>query len=76
MDNWRLGVEGGWAKDRLTGIEGASWLVAAGYKLTDNVDIGAGWASSEADIPVRLSPSVSHINASNDGLVLELTVRN
>ncbi|HOY79153.1 MAG TPA: porin [Hyphomonadaceae bacterium] len=76
VDNWRLGVEGGWAKDRLTGIEGASWLVAAGYKLTDNVDIGAGWASSEADIPVRLSPSVSHINASNDGLVLELTVRN
>jgi hypothetical protein len=76
VGEWRLGVEGGWAEDRLTGIEGASWLVAAGYKLTENVDIGAGWASSEADIPVRLSPSASHINDSNDGLVLELTVRN
>lgn len=76
LGEWRLGVEGGWAKDRLTGIEGASWLVGAGYKLSDNVDIGAGWSAAEADIPVRLSPSVSHRNASNDGLVIELTVRN
>lgn len=76
LGDWRLGIEGGWAEDRLTGIEGASWLAGASYKLTDNVDIGAGWSSAEADIPVRLSPSASHRNASNDGLVLELTVRN
>jgi len=76
LGDWRLGIEGGWAEDRLTGIEGASWLVGAGYKLSDNVDIGAGWTFAEANIPVRLSPSVSHRNASNDGLVIELTVRN
>ncbi len=76
LGEWRLGLEGGWARDRLTGIEGASWLVGAGYRLSDNVDIGAGFTSAEADLPVLLSPSVSHRNASNHGLVIELTVRN
>ena len=69
-------IEGGWAEDRLTGIEGASWLVGASRKITDNLDLGLAWTSADADLPVLLSPSVSHTNASNDGLVIELTVRN
>ncbi len=75
-DEWRFGIEGGWAEDRLTGIEGASWLVGASRKITDNLDLGVAWTSADADLPVLLSPSVSHTNASNDGLVIELTVRN
>jgi hypothetical protein len=74
--DWRLGLEGGWAQDGLTGVEGASWLVGISRKINDNVDLGLAWVSADADMPVPLGPSVSHTNASNDGLVVELTVRN
>jgi hypothetical protein len=73
---WRFGIEGGWAEDRLTGIEGSSWLAGVSRKINENVDLGLAWTSADADLPVLLGPSVSHTNASNDGLVLELTVRN
>lgn len=73
---WRVGIEGGWAEDRLTGIEGASWLVGISRKINENVDLGVAWSSAEADLPVLLGPSLSHTNASNDGLVVELSVRN
>jgi hypothetical protein len=75
-DKWRFGIEGGWSEDRLTGTEGASWLVGASRKVNEHVDLGLAWTSAEADLPVLLGPSVSHTNARNDGLVLELTVRN
>ena len=73
---WRIGIEGGWSEDRLTGTEGASWLVGASRTINDNLDLGFGWASAEADLPVLIGPSRSRRNASNGGLVLELTVRN
>lgn len=73
---WRVGIEGGWAEDRLSGIEGASWLVGASRKITDNLELGVAWSAADADLPVLMSPSGSHINASNDGLVVELSVRN
>jgi predicted porin len=73
---WRVGIEGGWAEDRLNGIEGASWLVGVSRKINENVDLGVAWSSAEADLPVLLGPSLSHTNASNDGLVVELSVRN
>ncbi len=73
---WRLGIEGGWAEDQLTGIEGASWLVGASRKINDNMDLGLAWTSAEADLPVLIGPSRSLTNARNDGLVLELTLRN
>lgn len=73
---WRIGIEGGWAEDQLTGIEGASWLIGASKKLNEHVDLGVAWSSAQADLPVLIPPIVSHTNASNDGLVLELTVRN
>ena len=73
---WRVGVEGGWAEDRLTGIEGSSWLVGASKHINAFVDLGVAWTQAEADMPVLLGPTPSHTNASNDGLVVELTVRN
>ncbi len=73
---WRIGVEGGWAEDRLTGIEGASWLVGASRHINAFVDLGVAWTQAEADLPVLFGPTLSHTNASNDGLVVELTVRN
>lgn len=76
LGEWRVGVEGGWAEDRLTGIEGASWLVGASRKINENIDVGVAWTSADADLPVLSGLSVSHTNASNDGLVVELTVRN
>jgi hypothetical protein len=73
---WRVGIEGGWAEDQLTGIEGASWLIGASKKLNDHVDLGLAWTSSEADLLLLSGPSVGHTNARNNGIVLELTVRN
>jgi hypothetical protein len=73
---WRLGIEGGWAEDQLTGIDGASWLVGASRKINEHAALGVAWVSSEADLPLLLGPSLGHINARNDGVVLELTVRN
>jgi hypothetical protein len=35
---WRVGIEGGWAEDRLTGIEGSSWLVGE-PQITDNLEV-------------------------------------
>ena len=75
-DKWRIGIEGGWSEDRLTGTEGASWLVGASRKINEHFDLGLAWTSAEADLPVLLGPSLSHTNVRNDGLVLELTVRN
>ena len=76
LGEWRVGVEGGWAEDGLTGIEGASWLVGASRKINENIDAGVAWTSADVDLPVLSGLSVSHTNASNDGLVFELTVRN
>ena len=76
IGEWRVGIEGGWAEDRLTGVEGTSWLAGASYKINDNLDVGIAWSAADADLPVLLGPSVGHTNASNDGLVVELTVRN
>lgn len=73
---WRIGIEGGWAEGRLTGTEGASWLVGASRKINDNLDLGLAWTSAEADLPVLIGPSRSRTKAANDGLVVELTVRN
>jgi hypothetical protein len=73
---WRFGIEGGWAEDRLSGIEGTSWLVGASRKITDNVDLGVAWAAADADLPVATGPSLGHLSARNDGLLVELSVRN
>ncbi len=74
--DWRIGIEGGWAEDRLTGTEGASWLVGASRKISDNLDLGLAWGSAEADLPVLIGLSRSRTNASNGGLMIELTLRN
>lgn len=74
--DWRFGVEAGWATDELTATEGASWLIGVGYDLNEYVNLGLGWASAEADLPVPVGPALGHRNARNDGLLVELSVRN
>ncbi len=76
IGEWRVGIEGGWAKDSLTGIEGASWLAGASYKINEKLDVGIAWSAADADLPALPGPGASHTNASNYGLVIELTVRN
>ena len=76
VDGWRFGVEAGWAEDQLLQIEGGSWLVAVKREISHNMDLGIGWSAAEADIPVPIGVSAGHRNASNDGLLVELTVRN
>lgn len=76
MAGWRLGAEAGWAEDGLTGLEGSSWLVGAGFEISHNLDLGVAWTSADADIPVPAGLSVGHRNASNGGLLFELSVRN
>lgn len=75
-DGWRVGVEAGWARDELLDLEGSSWLVGVSKEISHNLTVGVGWSSAEADIPVPVGVSVGHRNASNDGLLVELTVRN
>ncbi|OYX46231.1 MAG: hypothetical protein B7Y90_16440 [Alphaproteobacteria bacterium 32-64-14] len=74
--DWRFGIEAGWATDDLTVTEGASWLIGVGYDLNEHVNLGLGWASAEADLPVPAGPILGHRNARNDGLLVELSVRN
>lgn len=76
VDDWRFGVEAGWAEDRLLQLEGATWLVGVSRNLTENLRLGVAWTSAEADIPVPVGLSTGHINASNDGLLVEFGVRN
>lgn len=73
---WRMGIETGWAEDQLSATEGTSWLIGAGWDVNEHVNLGVGWAASETDIPVPAGPGLSHINARNDGLLVELSVRN
>jgi len=75
-DGWRFGLEAGWAEDRLLNLEGSSWLAGVAREITDNVSLGVAWTVAEADIPVPGGLSVGHRNASNDGLLVEFTVRN
>ena len=73
---WRVGVEAGWAEDQLSTVEGMSWLIGASRKINDHADLGIAWTSGDADIPVLQGIGLGRTNAGNDGLVLELTVRN
>ena len=76
VDGWRFGVEAGWSKDSLSGLEGKSWLAAVRHDISHNVTLGVGWTAADADVPIPVGLSLGHRNASNDGLLLELTVRN
>jgi len=75
-DGWRFGLEAGWAEDRLLELEGSSWLAGVAREISDNITLGVAWTVSEADIPVPIGVSNGHRNASNDGLLVEFTVRN
>jgi len=76
VDGWRVGAEAGWSEDSLSGLEGHSWLVGVSHDISHNVTLGVGWTAADTDIPVPTGLSFGHRNASNDGLLLELTVRN
>jgi hypothetical protein len=73
---WKVGVEAGWAEDQLSTVEGMSWLIGASRKFGDHAEIGVAWTYGDADIPVLQGIGLGRTNAGNDGLVLELTVRN
>jgi len=75
-DGWRFGLEAGWAEDRLLNLEGSSWLAGVAREINDNVTLGVAWTIADADIPVPGGLSSGHRNASNDGLLVEFTVRN
>ncbi len=75
-EGWRAGVEAGWAEDELTATEGSSWLAGIAWDLNANLNIGVGWAVSETDIPIPAGPGLGHRNARNEGLLVELSVRN
>lgn len=76
VEGWRFGVEVGWASDGLLDLEGASWLVGVSHDISQNLELGVAWSAAEADIPVPSGIGAGHRNASNGGLLVELTVRN
>lgn len=76
VDGWRFGAEAGGSRDSLSGQEGNSWLVGVSRDISHNVTLGVGWTAADADIPVPVGPGIGHRNARNDGLLVELTVRN
>jgi hypothetical protein len=75
LEGWRFGLEAGWASDGLLDLEGASWLVGVSHDISENLELGLAWSAAEADIPVPAGINAGHKNASNDGLLMELTVR-
>ena len=75
-DGWRFGAEVGWSEDSLSRLEGTSWLVGVSREISHNLEVGFGWASSGVDIPIPAGLTPGHTNASNDGLLVEFTVRN
>ncbi len=75
-EQWRFGLEASAARDDLGKSEGISWLAGARRKINEMVDVGVAWADSAADLPVSPGGGFGHINARNDGLIVELTVRN
>lgn len=75
-DGWKVGAEVGWSQDKLNRLEGTSWLVGVSREISHNLEVGVGWASSGVDIPVPAGLTPGHTNASNDGLLVEFTVRN
>jgi hypothetical protein len=69
--DWRFGIEAGWARDDLQGIEGTSFLVGARRAFGEHVMLGVGWADSDLE-----SPAITGVSRSAArGLVLEATVR-
>jgi hypothetical protein len=76
VEGWRFGIEAGWAEDALLDLEGRTWLVGLSRGISENVELGVAWTAAEADVPVPAGLNVGHRNASNDGLLVELTVRN
>jgi hypothetical protein len=74
-DKWRFGIEGGWASDDLTRTEGSSWLIGASRKINEEINVGLAWSSAAADLPIADNVGFRHTNASNGGLVVELSVR-
>jgi hypothetical protein len=75
LEGWRFGLEAGWAWDGLLDLEGTSWLVGVSHDISENLELGLAWSAAEADIPVPAGTNAGHRNASNDGLLMELTVR-
>jgi hypothetical protein len=73
---WKVGIEAGWAEDQLSTVEGMSWLIGASRQIGNHAELGVAWTSGDADIPVLQGIGLGRTNAGNDGLVLELTVRN
>lgn len=76
VDGWRFGAEAGWSEDKLSTLEGKSWLVGVSRDISHNVTLGLAWTKADADIPVPVGPSLGQRNARNDGLLVEFSVRN
>lgn len=76
VDGWRFGAETGWSEDRLSGLEGKSWLVGVSREISHNITVGLAWSDADTDIPIPVGPGLGQRNASNDGLLVEFTVRN
>jgi hypothetical protein len=44
-------------------------------RINEEINAGLAWSSAAADLPIADNAGFRHTNASNGGLVLELTVR-
>lgn len=76
VDGWRFGAEAGWSEDRLSALEGKSWLVGVTREISHNVKLGLAWMAADADIPIPVGLALGQRKASNDGLLVEISVRN
>lgn len=74
--NWRIGLEAGWARDKLTLTEGTSWLAGVGWQANERLALSLGWASSQADSPFSLGSGLGVRRVGQSGPVFEVSVRN
>ncbi|MDZ4762646.1 MAG: hypothetical protein SGJ21_16410 [Alphaproteobacteria bacterium] len=75
-DTWRIGGEASWASDSLGQLEGESWILGGSRKINDNLDIGVAYTNAGAGLPVDFLGGVARQNVHNEGLIIELSVRN
>jgi hypothetical protein len=72
---WKIGFETGRSKQKVSGLEGWTSLLAVRRQVSDAFDVGIGFLSTNTTFARSARPDQSGDRSSRRGLLVELTVR-
>ena len=72
---WKIGFETGRSKQKVSGLEGWTSLLAVRRQVSDAFDVGLGFLSTKTTFARAVRPDQSDDRSSRRGLLVELTVR-